>query len=171
MVYAFNNKLQRLALWPEPLPGDPDPWREYGFVASVLLIAARLVSFLGMPQVRASSDTESFPFCPFLLSKVIKQALYKSSLSGPVQPVRPAAVQRVPTGRAAARLAAAGAAHLRARGHAGQVQGAPQGDRPQELSHARQGRRRELRLPGEEYVSKSANFCLAFFKEGARQQT
>ena len=55
MVYPFNNELQRLALWPEPLPGDPDPWREYGFVASVLLIAARLVSFLGMPQVRASS--------------------------------------------------------------------------------------------------------------------
>ena len=45
---------QRLAQWPwgvEPLPGDPDPWREYGFLATVLLIAARLVSFLGMPQV------------------------------------------------------------------------------------------------------------------------
>ena len=154
MVYPFNNELQRLALWPEPLPGDPDPWREYGFVASVLLIAARLVSFLGMPQVRVvfkSSDIESV-FVTFQSH----QSPCKSTLAGPIQPVRPAAVQRVPAGRAAARLAAAGAAHLRARGHAGQVQGAPQGDRPQELGHARQGRRRELRLSGEEYVSKSA---------------
>ena len=35
----------------EPLPGDPDPWRDYGALATVLLIAARLISFLGMPQV------------------------------------------------------------------------------------------------------------------------
>ena len=50
-VATGSVNLRRLAAPWEPLPGDPDPWTEYGVLTTVILIAARLVSFLGMPQV------------------------------------------------------------------------------------------------------------------------